>query len=61
MNETLTLTRRSLLAGADGILFAGPLEAAGELPKITVTKDPSCGCCTGWVAPEGGGLPGAPD
>src|SRR5262245_35856155 len=21
-----------------------------ELPKVVVTKDPNCGCCTGWAA-----------
>jgi hypothetical protein len=24
--------------------------AAPELPKLTVSKDPNCGCCTGWAA-----------
>ncbi|MGI6247656.1 MAG: DUF411 domain-containing protein [Pseudochelatococcus sp.] len=23
---------------------------AGALPPVTVTRDPSCGCCDGWVA-----------
>jgi hypothetical protein len=23
--------------------------AAEALPKMTVTKDPNCGCCSGWV------------
>jgi len=50
MNTTLP-TRRGLLAGlAAGALLAysRPLRAQG-LPKIVVSKDPSCGCCTGWV------------
>jgi hypothetical protein len=49
MSHTLALTRRSLLAGVGGLLFAGPLKAAGELPEVAVTKDPNCGCCGAWV------------
>ena len=46
------LTRRSLV----GAFAAVPALAAGrrtlaaeELPKLTVTKDPNCGCCRGWT------------
>ena len=51
------LTRRELLASfakaaaaslAVGVLL--PADAhAGDAAKITVYKDPSCGCCTKWV------------
>jgi hypothetical protein len=42
------LTRRSALV----LLTAGalcPMAFAADEPLITVTKDPTCGCCTGWV------------
>ena len=46
------LTRRSFV----GAISAVPALAAGrrtlaaeELPKLTVAKDPNCGCCSGWV------------
>lgn len=48
----LTMSRRTLLAGlmASPMAFsakaASPTEA---LPTMVVTKDPNCGCCTGWV------------
>jgi hypothetical protein len=50
MNTPL-LTRRSLITGlAAGALLAysRPL-CAQDLPKIVVSKDPTCGCCGGWV------------
>jgi hypothetical protein len=51
MNTTLP-TRRSLVTGlAAGALLAHsrPLWAQ-DLPKIVVSKDPTCGCCGGWVS-----------
>jgi hypothetical protein len=55
MSSTLPvsgISRRVLLAGfAASSLIATtrtPL-AAETLPKMVVTKDPNCGCCTGWV------------
>lgn len=46
----LTLNRRAFLGGlASGVAAAGfPLACAAQ-PKITVTKDPNCGCCTAWA------------
>lgn len=46
----LTLTRRTALAllGAAALPSISFGQAAGE-PVITVHKDPSCGCCSGWV------------
>lgn len=41
------LTRRALLAGA-AVAFTSAA-TAGDLPKVTVTRDPTCGCCGGWV------------
>lgn len=39
------LTRRGLVAA----LAAAPSLAAAGLPKVTVAKDPTCGCCVGWA------------
>jgi hypothetical protein len=47
----LSLTRRSAfltLAGASLLTCRSALAAEG-LPKMVVTKDPTCGCCSGWV------------
>src|SRR6266851_7373634 len=43
-------TRRSALAllTAGALYPTAPAFAADE-PLVTVTKDPNCGCCTGWV------------
>jgi hypothetical protein len=49
--KTTLPTRRSLVAGiAAGALLAyfRPLRAQA-LPTIVVSKDPTCGCCSGWV------------
>jgi len=47
-------SRRSLVHGAAQAVMAvalwRPALAAVALPKMTVTRDPSCGCCGGWVA-----------
>lgn len=52
MRNTCTLSRRALLAGfgalALGFSVPGHLRAE-TLPLVTVTKDPSCGCCDGWL------------
>jgi hypothetical protein len=43
------LTRRSALLASIGCLVSvAPLVAAEEV-AITVHRDPSCGCCSGWV------------
>src|SRR5438309_12087408 len=43
------LTRRSalLLLGSTSVLLIDVAWAADE--QITVHRDPSCGCCSGWV------------
>lgn len=47
------LTRRTLMAGAAHAAFAlaltRPSRAADKLPKMVVTRDPNCGCCSGWT------------
>lgn len=42
--------RRTFLAGM-ALLTVSPMSAlaAPSLPAITVSKDPNCGCCSGWV------------
>ncbi len=46
------LTRRSML-GMFGAAIAAPalpgLAVAAESPRITVHKDPNCGCCAAWA------------
>lgn len=45
------LTRRDLglaLAAAPAVVVAGRTRAE-SLPRMIVTKDPSCGCCSGWA------------
>ncbi len=52
MRPSLTISRRTMLAGlmtAPVAFSAGVASAAETLPKMVVTKDPNCGCCTGWV------------
>ena len=49
---TAGLTRRRMIeffALLPALAAAGRVQAAGPVPKITVTKDPNCGCCGGWV------------
>jgi hypothetical protein len=43
------LTRRSALATAVATLLPSTSLLAAEEPTITVHKDPTCGCCSGWV------------
>jgi hypothetical protein len=49
MSNAFACTRRAFAAGLAGAVLASPLRASEGLPKVTVTKDPSCGCCSGWV------------
>jgi len=41
-----TLTRRGIVAA----LAVAPSFAATKLPTLTITKDPTCDCCTAWTA-----------
>ncbi|TYO65905.1 DUF411 domain-containing protein [Bradyrhizobium hipponense] len=44
------MTRRSLVGLMAAAVLARPAVAAqAEEATFTVHKDPSCGCCTGWV------------
>lgn len=44
------LTRRTFAAAVALLPFAASAaRAQTALPKITVNKDPNCGCCEGWV------------
>ena len=52
MSSTLPINRRALLTGvaASSLVMTSRAPLAQEtLPKMVVTKDPNCGCCTGWV------------
>ncbi len=43
--------RRMFLAGAGALAVAAPgIAQAQARPRITMWKDPDCGCCTGWAA-----------
>lgn len=48
--QTSQTNRRAVLMGlALTGVFWGAANAAESLPKMTVTRDPSCGCCGAWV------------
>ena len=49
--KMMPLSRRAFLTGlaATAVLTRHQVVQAQPLPKITVSKDPTCGCCTGWV------------
>jgi len=50
--ETSVINRRRFLTvlGTSGAaMVAGPVFAQAALPKVFVTKDPNCGCCSAWV------------
>ncbi|MGN6097548.1 MAG: DUF411 domain-containing protein [Bosea sp. (in: a-proteobacteria)] len=53
MQIDIPLSRRGLFIGTAqafaAIALAGPGAAAEVLPKMTVTRDPNCGCCGNWV------------
>src|SRR5688500_5054001 len=49
MSNAFIITRRAFIAGSAGIASTATLRAAEGLPKVVVIKDPSCGCCSGWV------------
>ncbi|MCP4559229.1 MAG: DUF411 domain-containing protein [Bosea sp.] len=53
MQIDISPTRRALMLGTaqafTAIVLAGPLAATETLPRMTVTRDPSCGCCGNWV------------
>ena len=59
VNDDMSMSRRAWVTRAAGMLCGGavlsglvPALAAAEAKPTTITvyKDPSCGCCTKWVA-----------
>lgn len=54
MTAELYQSRRALLIGSMQVVAAlalwRPSLASEQLPKMTVTRDPNCGCCGNWVA-----------
>lgn len=61
MRNTPPISRRAFLASAGALPLMLSLAGHGRaeaLPLVTVTKDPSCGCCSGWAAHvEAAGFP----
>lgn len=50
--QTSTTSRRGLLVGIAlaSTAFAYPLVSSAQaLREMTITKDPSCGCCSAWI------------
>lgn len=44
------VSRRIFLAGAAGLAVSPAFaQSSAEVPSMIVNKDPSCGCCSGWV------------
>jgi hypothetical protein len=43
------MPRRAVMAGLAAAALA-PAALAQEPPHVVVLKDPTCGCCNGWVA-----------
>src|SRR5262245_43542466 len=43
------LTRRFVLAAGTAAMLPASAVFAAEQPVITVHRDPTCGCCGGWV------------
>jgi hypothetical protein len=41
--------RQLLLAGVAALPLVQALPSLAAAPSVLVYKDPSCGCCTGWV------------
>jgi hypothetical protein len=43
------MKRRQLLLGIAAVPLLQALPTLAATPRVLVYKDPSCGCCTGWV------------
>lgn len=50
MNETSMTTRRAAVLGLAAAVAFGGHALAQDPPTVSVTKDPTCGCCEKWVA-----------
>ena len=48
MIDTFRAKRRAFIGGATASV-RGLAAKAQSLPRVLVTRDPSCGCCGGWV------------
>ena len=61
MRNDSNISRRAILAAAGALPLLMSTAGWGHaetLPLVSVTKDPSCGCCDGWVAHiEAAGFP----
>jgi hypothetical protein len=54
---THPIPRRAVMAGLAATAFA-PAALAPEPPRVLVSKDPTCGCCNGWIEHlRGAGFP----
>ncbi len=49
MRELPHLTRRQLAVGLGAVLLIQPEAVFAQSRKLTVHKNPSCGCCTAWA------------
>jgi hypothetical protein len=43
------ISRRAVICGVALAGWSLRADASPGLPPVLVTKDPNCGCCTGWV------------
>lgn len=43
------MKRRLFLLALPALALQSPLTHAAALPRLTVYRDPGCGCCEGWV------------
>ena len=53
MRNDSNISRRAILAAAGALPLLTSTAGWGHaetLPLVSVTKDPSCGCCDGWIA-----------
>lgn len=61
MRDDHPITRRAILAAAGALPLLMSTIGRGHaetLPLVSITKDPSCGCCDGWAAHiEAAGFP----
>lgn len=61
MRNVHHISRRTVLTAAGALPLLMTMAGSGHaetLPLVNVTKDPSCGCCDGWVAHmEAAGFP----
>lgn len=45
------ISRRTAILLGSAALVARPSSAPAQvMPNVSVTKDPNCGCCSGWVS-----------